>query len=343
MPKRGLDYADRRLRVLIAAYFEKPVEKLSEADISGFARKFFGFCNGELNVAKEFKVRDFLEFMTPDHVIYGPTQGRFLAFFKKRWPFFDEQILYHDIEGFGDNFYREQAKHTRTLVIRLGAPLRAFDEFDRAFLVGVYELYRYSFANEGKINIDVLVIKPDPANPTMLQMEVIVGAIRSDKKYERYEGLFCQYGHSLLGLPVYVDFAEDQDKYARVRRYEFSDKGLVRTVPNLIKLGIVSGNSVQLGFPVAAKCLISKLSNDPARADAYTKLAKRYDASKLYEPYVLAISNDIREAASKKDIEQDDSLLVAWSSRPPKARRRNSFPELADEPNDPMKTAWPNR
>ncbi len=338
----GLEHSDRRLRILIAAYFEKPsTEGPSEVDIAAFGRKFFGFCKEELKLSNKFKTRDLDDLLSPGHKLYDKTIERLVKFLQKRWEFFDDSILLHDIKDFQDNFYRALARHTTKLTIQLGTPLRVFDELDRAFLIGVYELYRHSFANEGKINVDTMVIRPDPTNPQTLRMEVIVKPHRRDRQLEHFEGLFCQYGQSLLGLPVYIDKNEEEQKSnARVRRYEFSAKSLKRTPGNLVKIGIVSGNSVQLEFPVAAKCLISKVSNDPDRVHAYSKNSNRYDAHRLHPPYVTAISNDIRSAGSDGDI---DHLLVAWSSRPPKARSRNTFPELPDELSDPANTDWPNR
>jgi hypothetical protein len=349
--ERALDHANYRLRVLIAAYFEKPLAQLTDADLLTFETKFCGFCNTEENRKTRLLVRDVKRwFAKDDSVIFSDYQHSLVIFFQKKWEFFDHETLSHELSDFEANFYRTAAAHIRTLVIALGEPLGILNEVDRKFLCGVYELYRYSFANDGKINIDVLVVRPDPVNPNRLQMEVIVEAFREDGKHDRFVGIFCKYGNSLLGLPVFqhddnlVDTEGMERKKpvnARVRRYEFPKSSLKRTEENLVKVGIVSGNSVQVECPVSAKCLIAKLSNDPERATHYLNIANRYRPEQLYQYYVEAISNDIRKDP-KKIGDQDDYLLIA---RPfhPRLRKRQTFPPLPDDPADPTNMIWPNR
>jgi hypothetical protein len=352
MPReRGLSHARHRLSVLLAAYFGKPPGDLAKSDEATFVTKFRGFCNNEEGRIPRLDARDVDSwFAKDDSTILSKNQLSLVNFFKKKWDFFDLETLRRDLSDFETNFYKAAAAHERTLVIALGEPLGAWSEADHKYLCGVYELYRYAFANDGNVNVDVLIIRPDPVNPKRLQMEVIVRGHRQDGKHDRFVGIFCQYGNSLLGLPVYVNDEATSDatttgdsrrsRNARVRRLEFPIESLRRTQANLVKIGIVSGNSNHVGAPVSAKCLIAKISNDPSRADNYVRIADRYHPRKLYSYYVEAISNDIRRDPGKPG-EQDDYLLIArHSSHPPRLRPRTSDPPLPDDPADPSGTVW---
>lgn len=327
---RGMHHAPRKLRLLIAARDGKSVAEISQADTEKFVTEFVAFCSSVLN-AKLQKRTVARWFAREDSTIYNEHRGHVLAFFHPQLPFLLDAHLSLSIESFETEIQHAQVTVSQSVVIEFPIPLRTLTAEDREFLCGIYELYRYSFANDGGINLDLLTVTPDPAHPNRLRMDIIVEPLAEGGLNESFGGYLYAYGRTLLGVPV---LNNADSTLARVRRFEFPVESLTRTRENLVKIGIVAGNSVQLHGPVAAKCLISKISNAHVALPEYLEIVKRYPPSALYKPYVEAICNDIRRYPDRVS-EQDDYLLSVQSSRKPRVRPRNTFPHLPNDPKDP--------
>jgi hypothetical protein len=336
---RGMDHASHKIRRLIAAKLGKEPQELTEHELGVFVVEFLLFCK---NVRKKpIERRHVLHWLdAPNSSVYQKHQSHILSFFQQHLPFVDQPLLLLNRDEFDAAFQRDVISSAQSVVIEFPVPLGVLSPEDHTFLCGIYELYRYSFANDGDINLDILILAADEGHPNRLKMEVIGAPLTKDGKTESFVGhLYC-YGRSLLGVPV---FADHDPTHARVRRYEFPSEGLARTRENLLRIGIVAGNSIQLAGPVAARCLISKLSNSRALLPEYLKIVGRYPAAprplekSIYEPYVSAISNDVRRYPDRVS-EQDDYLLNIRSARKPRARPRQSYPPLPHDAHDPRAT-----
>lgn len=330
---RGMHHASRKLRCLIAARLRKPAMQVSQVDIEQFISEFATFCDATLGIQMGRRTITHW-FSKDDTTIYKNHRQHVLDFFRQTLPNLTDALLSVDWRACCEELERQQRARSQTVVIELPVPLGSLTTEDRNFLCGVYELYRYSFANDNEINIDLLIVTPDKTQPNRLRIEIIVEPLNKGEPNETFVGYLYTYGHTLLGVPI---LANPDPSLARARRFEFPAEDLTRTREHLIKIGIVAGNSVQLDCPVAAKCLISKLSNTQALLEEYVKIVNRYPAAKLYAPYVEAISNDIRRHPDRTS-EQDDALLHVKSVRKPKVRPRSTFPVLPLDPDDPHVT-----
>lgn len=336
---RGMDHASHKIRRLIAAGLGKEPQELTEHELGVFVAEFLLYCkNVRKKPIEKRHVQHWLN--APNSSVYQEYQSHIVSFFQQHLPFVDQPLLLLNRDEFDAAFQRDVISSSQSVTIELPVPLGVLSPEDRTFLCGIYELYRYSFANDGDINLDILVLTADESHPNRLKMQVTGAPLTKGGKTESFVGHLYSYGRSLLGVPV---FADHDPTHARVRRYEFPSEGLARTRENLLRIGIVAGNSIQLAGPVAARCLISKLSNSPDMLPEYLKLVGRYPAASrppeksIYEPYVTAISNDVRRYSDRVS-EQDDYLLNIRSVRKPRARPRQSYPPLPNDAHDPRAT-----
>ena len=315
--------------MLLAAKLRKPVADLSDADVASFVTDFVKFCKESNQPVEKRTVTRWLE--KQNSIIYEPNRVRVVGYFQRDLPLFSDVLLGLDLAEFQKQVESGTVTGSRSVSIDLWVPLGFFGPEDKAFLCGVYELFHYSFSNDGQISIDLLVVTAEGESATRLNLEIFAEPLNPGGPHELFVGHFYTYGRTLLGLPV---LKSDDTRVARVRRFEFPVEDVTRTREAMVKIGIVSGNSVQLHGPVSAKCLISKISNNPMAASRYLNIVKRYSPHTLYDPYVEAIRNDVRRHPDRTS-DQDDYVLCIQSTRKPRVRPRSSNPALVDDPDDP--------
>jgi hypothetical protein len=321
--ERGVHQARQKIEFLIAAKAGKSPAQLTDYDTSEFVSDFVAFCNKEKIAIQKRDVRRWIA--KKDSIIYGRNKLRVIDYFRAHLPYITDSMLDLDLRSFKERL-AASFRASRVLTVEAPIELGTFDAEDVEFLCGVYELYRYSFANNGEISVDLLVITPDQSTSTHLKLELIVRPMTPDRPYERFCGLIYNYGQSLFAVAT---LKTRNPKLALIRCIEFPIDDAIRMREHMVKIGIMSGSSGQLRGPVSAKCLASKVSDAHRPLPAYLRLVQRYSRDQLHQPYVEAISNDIRGDRG--------FLLSIGATKKPSPRRRHTYPPLPNDPNDPDK------
>ena len=313
-----------KLRTILAVTSGRHVNQVTEADIEKWIARFIQFCRDEYKLKKNH--RDIMVWFDPNGFIYNKkTTGEpFVEFVSRDVPGFSWGIFTLGVDDFATELARLFKSRLSVIMIDLPVPLGNFSADDQKFLCGIYEMYRYSFANNGEVNIDIVIIKPDQNNINRLFLDMIVEPIDVNGRHEIFSGHMYKYGRVLLAVPVLQ--GTDQN-IARVRRMELPDHSGDHVKENRIKIGIISGNSIYLHGPVAAKCLMSKVSNATSDAvrNKYMPLVTRYDANQIYPAYRTAID----------DRGDNKFVLHIGSDKPDKPRPRESNPALPEDDDDP--------
>jgi len=302
------------------------------AAITLFVDSFRSFCASEMcpsddrKAPKDDAVRAWI---AGTRVAHGGNRRRLLAYWRTRYPFFDNSWLLLKYPHFFSTFVRALAAYSSSISLDLPVPLQTFKDDESGFLCGIYELYHYTFADDGKINLNLVVVEPDPVQQTRLNIQIFVKALGGLQPHEEFRGHLFRYFASYIAIVVVQTTTES---LVRARRLELPLEPLIEACR--VKLGIISGHSVGLKVPVSARFLMSKISDNPADAHLHMHLVGHYDVGPngghaLHPPYLRVIDNTLR---APKGEDPQYVLRVAIAHRP-KPRTADSYPPIVGRPN----------
>jgi len=184
----------------------------------------------------------------------------------------------------------EQFNAQSHIIISLAANAETLPAEEMAYICGKYHTYRFSFSDDQKIVREVVSIEPIPDNRSQCRVTMYCSVVgggsedveisddaepSEDSEYpvEIFIGNIFKFGGTYMMVITYTD--NNKDKRPRVIQFP-----TLTTFHRLCHFGIISGYSVILDEPVAARIIARKIAVDSTLSSKDRKQVKRIDSTK---------------------------------------------------------------